>query len=531
MASHYWWQSGVIYEVLVSSFQDSNDDGWGDLNGLTQRLDYFVKLGVDVLWLTPINRSPMYDAGYDVTSFTEIDPIFGTLEDFVAFLSAAHERSLKVVLDFVPNHTSNEHKWFQESQSSRDNAYADWYLWSNPKFDGRPPNNWVNRFGTSGWTWNPAREQYYFGSFSSNQPDLNWRNQQVRRAIYDAMRYWLKLGVDGLRVDALSHFIKDADLRDNPPNLAFDDSQEPSNKLALIYHQNQPELLDVISEMRAVFDEFEDRVFIGEVYQTPEQITAYQNAGAQLLLSTSILQTQFDAVHLRNIIDLVEGRTAVGAWPARCSGNHDIGRVCDRVPSSHLRLAALLHFTLRGTPTMYYGEELGLCHVHVPEELSRDPSGKLDSRYGRDKYRAPMPWNSEVHGGFGNADPYLPTDSQTLAKNVEAQSRDNDSLLNFYCNLLAFRKQNLALQIGRYRPIDTSSAFVAYTRQHDDQHLLMVFNFSDTVQVFDLHEHFNTNYCAKILFSTIFRPATPCSNRIELAPNEGVITKLKETAS
>jgi alpha-glucosidase len=405
MAETAWWRTAVIYEIVIPSFLDTNGDGWGDLAGITKRLDYLKNLGVGAIWLTPIHPSPHYDIGYDVSDYFNIHPRFGTLDDFDALLTAAHDRQLRVLIDFVPNHTSIDHPWFQQARRSRDDTKRQWYLWSDPNSSGGPPNNWINRFGNSAWTFDESTGQYYFSSFTAQQPDLNWRNSEVRQAMYDVLRFWFRRGVDGIRIDALAHLIKDERLRNNPRNLSYDESQEPYNRLSHVFQQNQPELLDVITELRSVMDEFDDRMMIGEVYQTAEQITAYQRAGAHLLLNTSMLQTDFETVHLRNMIDIFEGRTAVGAWPSRCSGNHDLPRLASRVGEANLRLAALLHFTVRSAPTMYYGEELGLEEMDVAAEKMQDPSGREDPRYGCDGRRAPMPWDESPGGGFSTAEP------------------------------------------------------------------------------------------------------------------------------
>lgn len=530
MVDDAWWRTAVIYEIAVPSFQDSNGDGWGDIPGLIQRLDYLRDLGVGGIWLTPINRSPMYDLGYDVADYQDVDPRFGSLDDFDRLVAESHDRGLRVIIDFVPNHTSVEHPWFQESSASRDNAKADWYLWSDAGPGGRPPNNWVNRFGTSGWTWNEARQQYYFGSFSPQQPDLDWRHRDVRAAMYDVMRFWLRRGVDGLRIDALAHLIKDKQLRDNPVNLGYNENEEPSNKLALVYHQNQPELLEVIREFRQVFDEFDDRVMLGEVYLSAEQLTAYQSAGAHLLLSTSMLQITFEAAHVRNMVDLLEARTAVGGWPARSSGNHDIGRVANRVGVANARLAAMLHLSVRGTPTIYYGEELGLEKFDVPVDRIQDPSGKDNPKFGRDGYRAPMPWDDSPQGGFSSVEPWLPMDELSLSRHVEAQLEDPGSVLNFYRELLRFRNSQPLLQLGDYAPVDAPPPVFAFTRGDRERGLLVVLNMGDADVTLNLREYWRGPTGAQVLFSTVFRQDNACTDTLVLGPREGLVAQLRELA-
>lgn len=531
MADAAWWKTAVIYELLVPSFQDSNGDGWGDLPGITQRLDYLQDLGVDAVWLSPINPSPLYDIGYDVSDYTAIHPRFGTLADFDRLIAEAHRRRLRIIIDFVPNHTSVEHPWFQQSRQSRDNPQRPWYLWSDPGVGGGPPNNWINRFGETAWTLDEATGQYYFGSFTSQQPDLNWRNPEVRQAIAEAMHFWLRRGVDGLRIDALAHLIKDEHLRNNPRNLDYTEDLEPNNKLCQVYHQNQPELLDRIEEFRALFDQYEDRVILGEVYQSAEQITAYQRAGAHLLLSTSMLQSEFETAQQRNVIDLAEGRTAVGAWPSRSSGNHDIPRLATRVGQKNLRLAALLHFTVRGTPTMYYGEELGLCDMQVPADRLQDPAGKADIRYGRDGYRAPMPWDDSPGAGFtgANTTPWLPMDEATRRLHVAGQLRDPQSLLNFYRRVLRLRSQEPALRCGDYAPLETPEPVLAFVRGAGTGELLIAANLCDQASELDLEAIGYARPGNQRIFSTLCEQRLPLPAVVSLRPREGIIIRLQES--
>jgi len=529
MADAVWWKTAVVYELLVPSFQDSNGDGWGDLPGITRRLDYLQDLGVGALWLSPINASPLYDIGYDVSDFTAVHPRFGTLEDFDQLVAEAHRRQLRIIIDFVPNHTSVEHPWFEQSRQSRDNPKRPWYLWNDPGVDGGPPNNWINRFGESAWTHDAATGQYYFGSFTPQQPDLNWRNPEVRGAIAEAMHFWLRRGVDGLRIDALAHLIKDVHLRSNPRNLDYTEELEPNNQLCPVYHQNQPELLDRIEEFRALFDQYEDRVILGEVYQSAEQITAYQRAGAHLLLSTSMLQTEFETAHQRNVIDLAEGRTAVGAWPARSSGNHDIPRLASRVGQENLRLAALLHFTVRGTPTMYYGEELGLCDMQVPADRLQDPAGKADPRYGRDGYRAPMPWDDSPGAGFSNRTPWLPLDEATCKLHVAGQLRDPQSLLNFYRRVLRLRAREAALQTGDYAPLETPEPILAFVRGTGTDQLLVAANLCDEAHELDLQAIGYACEGNQCIFSTFSEQPPPLTAVVTLRPREAIIIRLQES--
>jgi alpha-glucosidase len=289
-----WWKHGIVYHIYPRSFQDSNGDGIGDLNGIRHRLDYLAWLGVDAIWISPIYTSPMADFGYDVADYCGIDPIFGTLEDFDHLIEEAHTKGLKLILDFVPNHTSDQHPWFRESQSSRTNPKRDWYIWRDPGPDGAPPNNWISNFGGPAWEWNEATGQYYYHAFLKEQPDLNWRNPEVRTAMYDALRFWLDRGVDGFRIDVIWHLIKDAEFQDNPPNLAYQPSQAEINRFLQVYSADQPEVHEVVSEMRRVLEEYPERVLIGEIYLPLERLVAYYGqdlAGAHLPFNFQLIHT------------------------------------------------------------------------------------------------------------------------------------------------------------------------------------------------------------------------------------------------
>lgn len=525
MAGTRWWQTSVLYEILVPSFQDSNGDGWGDLPGIIQRLDYLADLGVGAVWLSPFYPSSFYDVGYDIAEYCGVDPRFGTLDDFHGLLSAAHERGLRVVIDYVPNHTSYHHPWFQRSRASRHAPHRDWYLWAEPRPGGGPPNNWINRFGHSAWTFDSTTQQYYFGTFTPEQPDLNWRNPKVRQAMLDVLRFWLNFGVDGVRVDALPHVFKDRYLRDNPKSLTYTEDQEPTNRHFQAYSQNQPELLEMLGLLREVIDEYSDRVLIGEAYQTPEQIAAYQRGGVHLLLSTSMLQVPFAAASLRQIIDQVEGITPNDAWPSRSAGNHDIPRLAERVGPANLRLAALLQLTVRGAASMYYGDELGLEHIAVPPVKIRDPSGRADPRYGRDRFRVPMPWDRQPQAGFSPVDPWLPIDQRTVERNVADQLADPDSLLNFYRRVLQLRAAEAPLQSGHYWPIDTAEPLLAFRRGEDPdprRGLVIALNVSDRPATLGMPDSE-----AEILLSTTGRPISGSfQSQIQLEPREGIIARI-----
>src|SRR4051812_24948906 len=371
-----WWQTGVIYQIYPRSFQDSNGDGVGDLRGINQRLPYLAELGIDAIWISPIFVSPMADFGYDIADYTEIDPLFGTLEDFDALAAAAHQLGLEVILDLVPNHTSDRHPWFLESRSSRDNPKRDWYIWRDPAPDGGPPNNWLSEFGGGAWEYDATTGQYYYHAFLAAQPDLNWRNPHVRAAMYDAMRFWLRRGVDGFRVDVIWHLIKDDQFRNNPPNPNFRVGDPPIHAVIPLYTADRPEVQDVIAEMRGVVDEFSDRLLIGEIYLPVERLVAYYGrdlSGVHLPFNFALLSVTWNARQLAKLIDEYEAALPKGGWPNWVLGNHDKPRLATRIGLDQARVAAMLLLTLRGTPTIYYGEEIRMEQVPIAPEHVRDP--------------------------------------------------------------------------------------------------------------------------------------------------------------
>jgi len=522
-----WWQGSVIYEILIASFQDSTGDGWGDLPGITSRLGYLSDLGVDAIWLSPFYLSPLYDLGYDVSDHTAIHPRFGTMDDFDLLLTSAHRCGLKVVIDYVPNHTSRQHAWFEQSCTSLTNPKRDWYLWHAPQSDGTPPNNWLNRFGRSAWTMDANTNQYYFATFAPEQPDLNWRNPEVRQAMFDILRFWLDRGTDGVRVDALAHLIKDQAFRNNPPNVDYTDDQEPSNRLTQPYSQNHPDLLEVLGQLRAVIDEYPNRLLMGEAYQSAEQIAAYQRAGVHVLLDTSMLQVPFKANQLRNVIDRTEALTPHREIPSRSAGNHDIARLAKRVGQVNLYLAALLQLTVRGVASIYYGDELGLNPLLVSPDRMQDPSGRDDPRYSRDHSRAPMPWDDSPQGGFSTREPWLPTDQATLQRNVADQLTDPNSLLRFYHRILALRSKEPELQDGDYYPIDWCEPVLAFYRGDPHNGLLVALNLSDepaTVEISELQ--------GRVLLSTNrVNASRAIESQFELQPREGIVARISRTTA
>jgi alpha-glucosidase len=479
-----WWQHGVIYQIYPRSFMDASGDGVGDLAGVTSRLDYLEWLGVDAVWISPFYPSPMADFGYDVSDYTGVDPLFGTLEDFDALLEEAHRRGMKVILDFVPNHTSDEHPWFVEARSSRENPKRDWYIWRDPKPDGSPPTNWESYFGGSAWEWDEGTGQYYLRLFTEKQPDLNWRNPAVREAMYDAMRFWFEMGVDGFRLDVLWVLIKDDLFRDNPENPDWKEGDWLLNRQSRVYSGDRPEVHEVVREMRAVADEYEDKVLIGEIYLPLERLLMYYGEdlqGVHLPFNFQLVTMEgWDAQTIRNLIGDYEAALPEGAWPNWVLGNHDVLRIATRVGAESARLAAMLLLTLRGTPTLYYGDEIGMEDVRVPPEMARDPQGIRSPGYGRDPARTPMQWDASPNAGFCPPDvaPWLPVAEDYATTNVETQRDDPHSMLSLFRRLIWLRKKIPALALGAYRPLETGNdSVIAYLRENDESRVLTVLNF------------------------------------------------------
>ena len=333
-SKYLWWQRGIIYQIYPRSYQDSNGDGIGDLPGIIRRLDYLKKLGVNAVWLSPIYPSPMADYGYDIADYQDIDPIFGTLDDFDALLHEVHSRDMKLILDLVPNHTSDQHPWFLEARSSRTNPKRDWYIWHDGRPDGTPPNNWLSVFGGSAWEWDEATQQYYYHAFLKEQPDLNWRNPEVQRAMMNVMRFWLDKGVDGFRVDVMWHMVKDKQLRNNPVNPKYEPHMATYEQLLPTYSTDQPEVHDIVQKMRAVLDEYDERMMIGEIYLPIQQLMVYygiDNKGAHLPFNFLLLSLPWEAQTIARAIDEYEGALPLGGWPNWVLGNHDQPRITSRV--------------------------------------------------------------------------------------------------------------------------------------------------------------------------------------------------------
>lgn len=488
-----WWRGAVIYQIYPRSFLDSNGDGVGDLPGIIERLDYVASLGVDAIWIAPFFKSPMRDFGYDVADYRSVDPLFGTMRDFERLLERAHSLGLKVMIDQVLSHTSSDHEWFWESRQSRDNPKANWYVWADPKEDGSPPNNWLSIFGGVAWTWEPRRKQYYLHNFLASQPDLNFHEPQVRKAVLENVRFWLDKGVDGFRLDAINFCFHDARLRDNPPKpkerrqgrgFASD------NPYAFQYHyynNTQPENLQFLEELRALFDEYPGTASLGEISSEDSLATmAEYTSGNRLHMGYSfeLLTEHFSAHHIRKTIQELEARIDSG-WPCWALSNHDVSRVLTRwggreAPRQLANLLTALVCSLRGSVCIYQGEELGLTEAAIPFESLQDPYGVAfwPTFKGRDGCRTPMPWDDTEHAGFTSATPWLPVAEDHKLLSVALQELDPGSVLNAFRAFLRWRKGRPALLHGDIQLIDADDAVVAFTRSHPHERLLVAFNLS-----------------------------------------------------
>lgn len=529
-----WWQSGIIYQIYPRSFQDSNGDGVGDLPGILQRLDYVRSLGVDAVWISPIYPSPMHDFGYDVADYTGIHPLFGMMDDFDQVLEAAHVRGLRVILDLVPNHTSDEHPWFRESRSSLDNPKRDWYFWRNPKPDGSLPNNWRGAFGGPAWTFDPQTGQYYLHQFDPHQPELNYRNPEVLAAMLDAMRFWLDKGVDGFRVDVITMMIKDAALRDNPPNPDWD-GVNPADSLKPVYSRNQPEVHDVVRVMRRVLDGYPgDRVLIGETWVTGEYLQYYGDAldECHLPFNFDLIRAPWTAHAVRAAVEYYEMGVPEGGWPNYVLGNHDQPRVASRVGAAQARVAQMLLLTLRGTPTCYYGDEIGMKNVPIPPEFVQDPPAvrqpEIADTVGRDPERTPMQWEASPNAGFTapGVVPWLPLGADYVTCNVALQERDSTSLLTLFRALTRLRQSEPALAVGSYATVETGVANIyAYTRtKPGNDGFLVVLNFGNEAHRLGLS---GVAHQAEIVLATdLQRCGAIDLAALDLTPNEGLVLRL-----
>jgi alpha-glucosidase len=500
-----WWRGAAIYQVYPRSFQDSTGDGSGDLAGIAARLPHIASLGVDAVWLSPFFKSPMADMGYDVSDYCAVDPMFGTLEDFDALVAEAHRLGLKVIIDQVLSHTSDQHPWFAESRGSRDNDKADWYVWADPKSDGTAPNNWLSVFGGSSWEWDSTRRQYYLHNFLASQPDLNFHNPEVQDALLDTVRFWLERGVNGFRLDTVNYYVHDRWLRENPPLAeSAAGTLSETNPYLYQYHlfdKTQPENLAFLKRFRALLDEFDARAAVGEIgdeWRSLQTLAAYTAGSDKLHMcyTFDLLSPAFSAAHVRKCVETFETSVADG-WVCWAFSNHDVvrhvsrwtpdGGDTDRVARFSIALLA----TLRGSICLYQGEELGVPEAELSFEDLRDPYGIRfwPAFKGRDGCRTPMAWEADKpNGGFSTARPWLPVSETHLARAVDVQNADSGSVLAHYRRMLAFRKEHTALIDGSIEFLDAGENLLAFKRGSNEETLLCVFNFSTEPEIFDIPE-------------------------------------------
>ena len=458
-----WWETGAVYQVYPRSFGDADGDGVGDLEGIRRHLDYLEWLGVDAVWISPFYRSPMKDFGYDVADYLDVDPLFGDLAAFDRLMEDAHARGLRVIVDFVPNHTSDQHPWFVESRSSRTSPKRDWYVWRDAKPDGSPPNNWISVFGGSAWSWDEATDQFYLHSFLAEQPDLDWRNPEVKAAMFDVLRFWLDRGVDGFRIDVAQFVAKDPLLRDNPPNPHPERMRHMGewSKQLHLYDHGHPDVHGIYREFRALLDAYPgDRVSIGELHHEQFEVWAgYYGRNLDEIhvpFNFHLLFADWDATQVRCVVDAIEAALPDGAWPNWVLGNHDQPRLASRIGEGQARVAMVLLLTLRGTPTIYYGDELGVPNAEIGPDQVRDPWGLVEPDQGRDRGRSPMPWDGTPNAGFTapDAEPWLPFAPGWETRNVSTQRDDPASFLSMTRRLLRLRREHPALAEGVHRSVE-----------------------------------------------------------------------------
>ncbi len=491
-----WWRGAVIYQIYPRSYQDSNGDGIGDLPGIVSRLPYLESLGVDAVWIAPFYKSPMKDFGYDVSDYRDVDPMFGSLSDFDVLIDKAHSRGLKIIIDLVLSHTSDQHDWFKQSRESRNNPKSDWYVWADAKPDGTPPNNWLSIFGGSAWQWDANREQYYLHNFLTSQPDLNFHNLDVQDELLDVVRFWLDRGVDGFRLDTINFFFADKQLRDNPAlspeerNGSIAPKVNPYNHQKHIHSKNQPENIVFLKRFRSLLDQYPGTTSVGEIGDAQfglELLGEYtrDNDRVHMCYSFEFLSGEaLDAKRLQDIFTRFE-KVARQGWSCWALTNHDIQRHATRwqLSDQAQRLYVSLMMSLRGSVCLYQGEELGLPESEIEFEDLQDPYGiEFWPKYkGRDGCRTPMVWEADqVNGGFSESKPWLPVSPSHLELSVDQQEASNDSLLHHYRKAIQFRKDHVTLAKGEQSPMSVEGDVVSFYRTHEKQQLFCAFNLGES---------------------------------------------------
>jgi len=522
-----WWKHGIIYHIYPQSFMDTNGDGIGDLEGIIQKLDYLISLGINAIWLSPIYPSPMVDSGYDITNYKGIASVYGSMDDFKRLLEQAHSKGLKVIMDLVLNHTSDQHPWFLESKSSKENPKRDWYIWESPKA-GKKPNNWTTNFGQSAWKYDTQTREYYYHSFFKEQPDLNWRNPELRNTMFGIIRFWLDLGVDGFRLDVINLLFKDKQLRKNPINFLFGKKK--------VYNRNRPSVYEMLTEFREILDQYPDKTSVGEIYSPPPgdpSLTAkFLGNGTDMLhmaFDFSIFFSRWNAGNYQKTINDYYEALPTEGWPCFVISNHDLGRSFNRWmfgfhKKGKAKIRAMLQLTLKGTPFIYYGDEIGMENVNIPRNKIQDMYGKLFYPFfkGRDAYRTPMQWNDTKYAGFSKKQPWLPVHSNYKTINVEAEKENKNSMLSFYKKLIQLRKESAVLQSGEFKFLDAANPNVlAYMRFLENESLIILLNFknkAEKVIIPSLKEY-------SFVFSSCGMEGVKVFNldSLELKPLEGLI--------
>lgn len=519
------WGKRIIYQIYPRSFKDSNGDGIGDINGIAEKLEYLKDLGVDAIWLSPIYRSPMRDFGYDISDYYDIDPIFGNLSDFDRLIQKAHDRDMKVLMDFVPNHTSTEHPWFRESASSRQNSKRDWYIWRSPKKNGGPPNNWLSQFGGTAWEMDEKTGEYYLHTFDVSQPDLNWRNPHVVEEILNVMRFWMRRGVDGFRVDVAYYLFKDPFFRDEPHNPSHAEHHMQYDSLLHIYTIALPETLNMLKQLNSVINEFEDRFMVCEIYTfLHEIVNLYKIVDHQSFVpfNFSFISLPWNAQEHKKFIDEFDGLVGHDYFPTYVLGNHDKPRIASTLGGNAAKTAALLQLTLRGIPFIYYGEELGMKNVVIPEEKAKDPMAvnMKGFDFGRDPERTPMQWDPSPYGGFSHSEPWLPLEKEFRERNVASEERDKTSFLHLYKSVIHLRKSRKSLSGGTYIPLDFNNPQVfGFLREEAEEKTLVIANFSEEEQNVELPP----GDWKTVLSTTLNVENRKENNMLSLSPAEGLV--------
>jgi alpha-glucosidase len=533
---HPWWQHAVFYEIYPRSFADSNNDGIGDLNGIAAKLDYLKDLGVDAIWITPCFPSPQVDFGYDVSDYEAIDPMYGTMKDFDRLVSEGKKRNIRIILDFVVNHTSDQHKWFQDSMSSKTSEHRDWYIWRDGKAPGQPPNNWLSTFGLSAWKLDAKTNQYYYHYFYPEQPDLNWRNPAVEKAMLDATRFWYKRGVAGFRLDAVDTLFEDPKLTDNPVLPGTDKFARPNMEEK--YDKKLPEVHDVMRKLRSAADEF-GSVLIGETWTSnvSELKDYYGEHNDELQLPMDLMMTEFKGLSAEQYRKHIAAVNAAGHWPVYVITNHDIVRSYTRyADGAHnddiAKMMAALYLTLRGTAIMYYGEEIGMENNDPKsKDEVQDPIGKLGwpLEKGRDGERTPMQWNESQNAGFSKAKPWLPVPAGYKTHNVASEMKDANSVLSFYRQLLALRHKEPALFEGNFQLLNENDANVlTYVRRYKDEAILVVLNMSgsDKNVGLDLSPLGFAQPRLSVLLTSFHKPLPGMAAELPMEPYSAFIAKI-----